>query len=181
MASPAVPLLVGALCTHPLSARVAAAACAALRNLGATAEYRRALMAGGLGAAKAVVAVLSRPKQDAEDKELYREAIRAACGALFALACEPANVAELAGAGAVAAVVGVLQRQVADARTAWSASGIAVKLLGGMDEAQRKELLTAKSVAAARAALVAVLSTHRGDEKIVAAAEAALKLAVLPE
>lgn len=118
-----VKALGDALRRHIADSEVCAALCAAVRNVGASLEFRKRLAHAGL--APHIVAALGR------HTGLNSDAVFAACGALFALACEPANLPQLLEAGAAAATVAVLRAYTAEpeARIAWVGAGILEKLL----------------------------------------------------
>lgn len=102
---------------------VAATGCAAVRNLCNFPAHRRELMAAGLGVGRAIIQ-LTRVNVDTVKF--------AAMSALFALACEPANCADLHrnGAGGVAAMA--LSELRGDSPTewarAWAACGVLLRL-----------------------------------------------------
>lgn len=124
--------------------RVVAAAAGLLRNVCASPEHRVPVAAapGVVAALIAVTRSCAAPRHAAADSTPPAapyfvagpdtELAWAACGALFGLACEPANCGQLVDAGAVAAVSGLATaaegRLLADARIAWAACGILLKL-----------------------------------------------------
>lgn len=155
---------------HECGLFLAIVACVIWRNIGSIAAHRPALMAAGI--APFVIWTL----QSHGRHEVEAQAAWPACGALFALACEPAHCATLLQLGAATHAAAALSQHKTDARIAWAACGIMVKL------AAVEELLEPlQQRDGAGTALVLALRTHGTDRRVVRAACGALRrLASLP-
>lgn len=139
----------------------------AVRNLCATSEFRKPLMACGLGSLAARAAC----------SDVYATAW-AACGALFGLACEPANCAELLSCGAAAGAVAALRQHGGAAPVVWAASGILLKLAADAEvlaQIRADSVLVYTAREALRSwALRPVSTVSRAEGAAVTAAAAAL-------
>lgn len=168
------------IATFPHDSNIMTAACAAVRNIAASPALRAALLAGGADAlAVPVIAALTSAlaaecgeagaaadAAGASGKGALAQA-HAAAGALFGLACEPANCPALYGAGAARAAIAALQSEACrgDSFLAWASCGVLLKL------AAADELLEPLQQGDdAGAVLLLAISNHSSDVRVVRAA-----------
>lgn len=162
--SGAVQLLVHAMRAHIGDAAVCAAACSALRNLCATAVLRlRICHAADSHGAVAALAEVLRCHTGKDEPACF-----AACGALFGVACEPANRdAVLApSASACEAVIAAMQAHESSERLAWACCGLLLKT-----SAQQ---LPAHGSTGAADAMLWALRRHTSSARVRAAASESL-------
>lgn len=197
---PAAIVAAVAACKHKVGG-IAAAGCSALRNLAAApdATLRRGLVA--VGAVRACVAAVS--ECDAAVEEKRRSAVEArdagfddpllkqdedtaeqlawaTYGALFALACEPANCGAMLREGAAEAAVAVLRRHMRSWRLCWACCGVLLRLgqcaaAAGTRTGSAEWALWETVVGGeAAGALNEVLGVHADEPRVVRAARAVM-------
>lgn len=163
----AVPALVQALTEHADDKAVCREACGALRNIGASPEWRTLL--AGAGAVPVVMEALVR------NLGYNTDAVFAACGALFALACEPANHSLLIEARAADVMVTAARAHEGEACVLWVSCGFWEKLLRSARGRPLPAQLEARALAMA-AVVADALDRHAGDTRICATASAVARL-----
>lgn len=169
MTEESLPVLLRLLRSNQNSVMGSEPALALVRNLCAVPANRARLMAAGFGSA--IVELMQSQVRwlEFEGCRISPAAIAwAACGALFGLACEPANCVPLQAAGALAAALDAFRRHVHDARIAWAVCGLILKL-----SAVEELLEPLQADGEAGMALFAALQHHSTDERVTKAIAAA--------
>lgn len=170
MRADSLPVLLRLLRANACSPTCSEHMLALVRNLCAVPANRGPLMAAGFGEAIAALVKFQEETIVVQGSFTSAAAIAwAACGALFGLACEPANSAALDAAGAASIAVRFLLRHKKHAGIVWAACGIILKL-AETDEL-RGPLVQRDG---AQTALTAAMLLHGSDARVAGAASAAV-------
>lgn len=181
--------VIAALKAHAWDSDIVIGGCATFRNLAASPELRAPLRAAGAVNTAAVMLKMSSSSD-------YPDAATAACGALFAFACEPGNYPALHRAGVPALILTVLPKHgAASVGLAWACCGVLYKMaeanaakakaasssssgeatgcllveLLREDDGAAAALVAARRAIAACTAIVSLLRSHRFNARVVKA------------